>query len=119
MLAFDDHQLLLIIHPEDSDCHQVQAYMSGQGMARNRGSPLCRHKDLGGHICRDCSHKDTKSIIMQLLDIIKPMRAMVQAFTKGRHDAGIVLLCTPISSKPSRQPISAAYISKYSSQSLS
>ena len=60
-----------------------QAYLAGDGIARDRACPLCRHEDSGGHILGACLHKDMKEQYIARHD--KAMRAVIQAFTKGRH----------------------------------
>ena len=59
-----------------------QAYMSGEGIARDTCCPLCRQADSGGHILGGCLHKDMKKQYIARHD--KAMRAVVQAFTNGR-----------------------------------
>lgn len=58
-----------------------QAYMSGEGIARDSRCPLCRQQDSGGHIAGGCLHRDMKKQYIARHD--KAMRAVVQAFTKG------------------------------------
>ena len=60
-----------------------QAYLAGDGIARDRACPLCRQEDSGGHILGACLLKDMKTQYIARHD--KAMRAVVQAFTKGRH----------------------------------
>ena len=62
-----------------------QAYLAGDGIARDRACPLCRQEESGGHILGACLHKDMKKQYIARHD--KAMRAVVQAFTKGRHGA--------------------------------
>ena len=59
-----------------------QAYMPGEGVARDSRCPLCRQADSGGHILGGCLHRDMKKQYIARHD--KAMRAVVQAFTKGR-----------------------------------
>jgi len=59
-----------------------QAYIPGEGIARDIRCPLCRQEDSGGHILGGCLHRDMKKQYIARHD--KAMRAVVQAFTKGQ-----------------------------------
>lgn len=60
---------------------RTQAYMSGEGIARDHRCPLCRQEDSGADILGGCLCRDVKKQYIARHD--KAMRAVVQAFTKG------------------------------------
>ena len=65
-----------------------QAYMPGEGIARDSRWPLCRQEDSGGH--GGCSHTHMKKQYIARHD--KAMRAVVQAFTKGSLEGRFYLI---------------------------
>lgn len=60
-----------------------QAYMPGQGIAKNSVCPLCRQEDSGGHNPGGCLHRDMKKQYTASHD--KAMRAVLQACTKSKY----------------------------------
>ena len=60
-----------------------QAYMPGQGIAKDSLCPQGGQEDSGGHILGSCLHHDMKKQYIARHD--KAMRAVLQAFTKGKN----------------------------------
>ena len=70
-------------------CMRKQAYLPGEGIARDWHCPLCKQDDSGGHILGGCIHRDMKKLYIARHD--KAMRTVMQAFTKGRHGSFYII----------------------------
>ena len=70
-------------------CMRKQAYLPGEGIARDWHCPLCKQDDSGGHILGGCIHQDMKKLYIARHD--KAMRTVMQAFTKGRHGSFYII----------------------------